>query len=310
MASKELDRVRQMWEDLVASLAPKDGKDATVEDFRREYENLCAHFEVPADAVFAEVDADGVPATVATGPTGSSERVVLYLHGGGYVIGTANGYRATGAALAEAADAQVFLLDYRLAPEHPFPAAVEDATAAYRWLMEQGHRPESIALAGDSAGGGLVAATLLALKAAGTPLPAAAVLMSPWTDLTISGESIDSRAEHDPIVSRDMLTLLAGLYLGEDDDPRTPTASPLHGDLTGLPPLFVLVGTSETLHDDARRFADKASAAGVDVTWEVGEDMYHVWPVFSSILPEGREALERIGRFVQERTAAGGAVAT
>jgi acetyl esterase/lipase len=227
---------------------------------------------------------------------------MLYLHGGGYVIGSLTTHRGLAGRLSQAAKARVLLIDYRLAPEHPFPAAVEDATAAYRWLLAHGCTPARLAIAGDSAGGGLTVATLVALRDAGQPLPAAGVCLSPWTDLEGLGESVTSKASADPIVQKEMLLRLASCYLG-DADPRTPLAAPLYADLRGLPPLLVQVGTAEILLDDALRLAERAKAAGVAVTLEAWDDMIHVWQLFAPLLPEGQQAIARIGEFVQQHAA-------
>jgi acetyl esterase/lipase len=227
---------------------------------------------------------------------------VFYLHGGGYVIGSAQDYREMTSHIGRAAGARVLVVDYRLAPEHPFPAAVDDAVAAYRWLLATGASPGSIVIAGDSAGGGLTMATLLALRDAGTTLPAAGVCMSPWVDLECTGESMTTKADVDPVVQREGAIGMADMYLAGQDI-RLPLASPLRGDLRGLPPLLIQVGTRETLLDDSTRLAERARAAGVDVTIDTVEGAPHVWQVFSSFLPEGRDAIDRIANFTQKHTA-------
>jgi phosphinothricin tripeptide acetyl hydrolase len=225
---------------------------------------------------------------------------VLYLHGGGYVIGSPRSHRHLAAAIAGAAGASALLLDYRLAPEHPFPAAVEDATAAYRWLLDQATAPERIVIAGDSAGGGLTVATLLALREARVPLPAGGVCISPWVDLTCSGASYRTMAAADPIVRRAGVEEMARAYLGATP-PRTPLASPLFADLRGLPPLLIHVGSDEVLLDDAVQLAERAKAAGVDATLEIYDRMIHVWHWFLPMLDEAQTAVEAIGRFVRSR---------
>jgi epsilon-lactone hydrolase len=300
MASKENLRARQVWEELLAALTPPD-HELTPDELRAGYESWATtNFPTPQELRTEQVDADGVPCVWASMPGTSTERTIFYLHGGGYVIGSPNGYRELAAALSQAADARVLLIDYRLAPENPHPAGVQDATIAYRWLVKQEADPANTVVAGDSAGGGLTVALLAALRDAGDRLPAAAVCMSPWVDMTLSGASVDDRAELDPIVSRPLLENMAGAYL-MGQDPQTPSASPLFADLSGLPPILILVGTSEALHDDSTRLADRAREAGVDVTLSVADEMYHVWPAMSSFLPEAREAVEEIGRFVQSR---------
>jgi acetyl esterase/lipase len=202
--------------------------------------------------------------------------------------------------VSRAAAARVLLVDYRLAPEYPHPAAVQDATAAYRWLLAQGCKPGRLAIAGDSAGGGLTVATLVALRDAGTPLPAAGVCLSPWVDLEGVGESMRAKADLDPMVYHDGLLQMAALYLN-GLDPRTPLAAPLYADLRGLPPLLIQVGTAETLLDDSVRLAARAREADVDVTLEPWDDMIHVFQAFAGVLPEGQQAVDRIGEFVRAR---------
>jgi acetyl esterase/lipase len=229
------------------------------------------------------------------------ERVIYYLHGGGYVMGSINTHREMISRLSRAARARALAIDYRLAPENPFPAAVGDSTGAYRWLISTGVDRARLVIAGDSAGGGLTVATLVALRDAGDPLPAAAVCLSPWVDLEGLGESMTTRAEMDPMVQREDILELAEAYLG-DTHPRTPLAAPLYADLRGLPPLLIQVGTAELLLDDSTRLAERARSAGVDVILEPWDDMFHMWHFFAAMLPEGQQAIDRIGEFIQKHT--------
>ena len=252
---------------------------------------------------FDRVDAGGVPAAWVEAPGADAGRVMLYLHGGGYVIGSIDTHRELAGRLSQAAAARVLILDYRLAPEHPYPAAVEDAAAAYRWLLADGGAvPARTVIAGDSAGGGLTVAAMLALRDAGDPLPAAGVCLSPWVDMEGIGASMTAKVDVDPMVRREGLVRMAGLYLN-GADPRTPLAAPLYADLSGLPPLLIHVGTAETLLDDATRLSERARAAGVDVTLESWDDMIHVWHLFAPLLPEGQQAVERVGDYVRQRAA-------
>lgn len=285
---------------------PIDRPESSIEETRAGFEMMAQ--PVPEDVRGEAVDAGGVPAEWIVPPGADDDRVILYLHGGGYTIGSINTHRALVAAVARSTGARALALDYRLAPEHPFPAAVEDATAAYRWLIDGGARPAQIVVAGDSAGGGLTVATLLALRDAGDPLPAAGVCISPWVDLEGVGESMTAKADVDPIVQKDGLVKMAQAYLG-GADPRTPLAAPLYADLRGLPPLLIQVGTSETLLDDATRLHARAQEAGVEVTLEPWEEMIHVWHFFGLTLPEAQQAIERIGAFVRQQTAPLGAPA-
>jgi epsilon-lactone hydrolase len=297
MPSAEIERACTLWREMWPQ---KD--EPTVEDFRDAYEKFTAQFPVPDDVTTENVDADGVPALWVRTPQASTDRTIFYLHGGGYVIGTAHGYRELAAHLGRAAEAQVLVVDYRLAPEHPFPAAVDDAVSAYRWLLDTGVAPGSVVIAGDSAGGGLTMATLLALRDAGAPLPAAGVGLSPWVDLECTGETMTTKADVDPVVQREGVLGMAAMYLG-GLDAQSPLASPLHGDLSGLPPLLIQVGTRETLLDDAIRLAARAEREGVDVTLETVEEAPHVWHVFSSFLPEARDSIDQIAAFTRKHTA-------
>jgi len=297
MASAEL----QMILDMLRTSAMID-PNASIDQMRAGMEAATAAMQPPADVRFEPVKAGGVPAEWTHAPGSSDAHTLLYLHGGGYCLGSIVTHRALVAELSRASGAAVLSLDYRLAPEAPFPAAVEDAVAAYRWLLEQGRKPAQLAIAGDSAGGGLTLATLLALRDGGTPLPAAGVCLSPWTDMTGSGDSMKTKAAVDPMVQKDGLDKLAAAYVG-GKDPRTPLASPLFAKLEGLPPLLIQVGTAETLLDDSTRFAERARAAGVDVSLEKWEDMIHVFQAFAFVLPEAREAIGRIGAYLKERWA-------
>ena len=294
MADRGIDVVRAH----LAKLPPSDS--LTTAERRAQYERAEKVFPTPPDVKVERVNVPAAPAEWLRPPSAVPGRVVLYLHGGGYVIGSPRSHRHLAAAIAGAAGASALLLDYRLAPEHPFPAAVEDATAAYRWLLDQAIAPERIVIAGDSAGGGLTVATLLALREARVPLPAGGVCISPWVDLTCSGASYVTKADADPIVERSGVEEMARAYLGATP-PRTPLASPLFADLRGLPPLLIHVGTDEVLLDDAVQLAERAKAAGVDATLEVYDRMIHVWHWFLPMLDEAQTAVEAIGRFVRSR---------
>jgi monoterpene epsilon-lactone hydrolase len=294
VASPELDVVIS----LVRSLPLHEG--GSVQEWRAALAALAASAPPPEDAVCAPVDAGGVPAEWITASGAAADGALLYLHGGGYCMGSIDTHRPLAARLSAATGLRALVLDYRLAPEHPFPAAVDDATAAYRWLLARGIAPARIVVAGDSAGGGLTVATLVALRDAGDPLPAAGVCLSPWVDLDGEGESMTARAHLDPMVQREHLRVMAAHYLGTAHA-RTPLAAPLHADLHALPPLLVQVGTRETLLDDATRLAARAEAAGVRVALETWDDMIHVWHAFAPLLPEAGQAIGRIGTWVRAR---------
>ncbi len=244
------------------------------------------------------IDADGADPSAA----------LLYLHGGGYVAGSVDSHRNLLGHLARAMGCRVFAADYRLAPENPHPAPVEDAVAAYRGLVgTEGFDPARVAIAGDSAGGGLTVATLVALREAGDPLPAGAVAISPWIDLEATGESAVTRAAADPMVSAGSLARIAALFVGDDGDLRDPLAAPLHAELGNLPPMLIHVGDAEVLLDDANRLAAKIDEAGGEAVLEVWPDMVHVWHGSAGYVPESDEAIARIAEFLQPRLGLGAA---
>jgi len=275
---------------------------ASVEEARAGFEQVASMFPVDADIKREVVSAGGIKAEWVSAPDADAGRAVLYLHGGGYVIGSINTHRSLAARLSRASKARVLVIDYRLAPEHPHPAAVDDSVAAYRWMLGQGLKPARIVVAGDSAGGGLTVATLLAIRDAKLPLPGAGACLSPWVDLEGIGESMTTKASVDPIVQKPGLLQMAAAYLG-GKDPRTPLAAPLYADLSGLPPLLIQVGTAETLLDDASRLAERARKAGVTVSYEPWDSMIHVWHLFAPMLDEGQQAIDRIGEFVRKQAA-------
>jgi len=295
MASQELSMVVNMMRSFRPQTEP------SITEMRAGMEAMAGAAVIPADVKREQVNAAGVPAEWVVAENVDPDRVILYLHGGGYVIGSINTHRELGSRLSRAAAARVLLIDYRLAPEHPHPAAVDDAVAAYRWLLSLGVNPSRLAIAGDSAGGGLTVATLVAVRDAGLPMPATGVCLSPWVDLEGIGESMTTKAAADPMVQRDGLLKMAAAYLA-GQHPRTPLASPLYADLSGLPPLLIQVGTAETLLDDSTRLAERARKSGVHVTLEPWEDMIHVWQAFASLLPEGRQAIDRIGEFIRKNS--------
>lgn len=244
------------------------------------------------------LDAGGVRALRVATAESRGDRHVVYFHGGAYCFGSPSYYRMFMYRIAVATSAQVLCVKYRLAPEHPFPAALTDAVNAYRWLLAGGAEPSRIAFIGDSAGGGLAFATLLKLRDDGFTLPAAAVALSPWTDLALTGASLWANASADPLLNADQAHVFARWYLA-GADPRNPYASPLCGNLTGFPPTLIQVGSDEILRDDAVRMGDKLRDAGCAVEVEIWPRMPHVWQVFAGVLPEARRAVERIGAFVQ-----------
>ena len=234
-------------------------------------------------------------------PESETDKIVLYLHGGGYMQGSLTSHQDLAARISRAAQAKVLVVDYRLAPEHPFPAAIEDSVKSYKWLIEnQKIPPNKIVIAGDSAGGGLTLVTLIKLRDDKISLPAAGICLSPWTDLALTGNSLIRNAKIDPFLKFYDLVFMAELYVG-DNDPENPYISPLYAELHNLPSILIHVGTAEIIEDDSIRFAEKAKEAGVDVTIEVFDDMIHVFQAFSEWASEGQEAIEKIGEFIQEK---------
>ena len=273
----------------------------SVEESRDGFERLAKHVGGDTEAAVREVDANGVPAEMVSADGSAENAVTLYLHGGGYVIGSPRTHRELARRLSTASGGSVLTIDYRLAPESLFPAPVEDAISAYRWLLDQGHDPSRLSIAGDSAGGGLTVATLVSLRDQGLPLPSCGVCLSPWVDMEGIGESMTGRAGVDPMVQREGLVAMAGVYLG-GADPRSPLAAPLYADLSGLPSLLIQVGTRETLYDDATRLAYEAARAGVVTAFEPWDEMIHVWHLFAPVLDEGQQAIDRIGEFIRDST--------
>jgi monoterpene epsilon-lactone hydrolase len=278
----------------------RDSKEALIGDFpvevRRRRIDAAARraIRVPRNVCLQSVAANGVPSDWLEPDNAIAGRAILYLHGGAYVICSPTTHRGLAGNISHASKARLLLIDYRLAPEHPFPAALDDALAAYEWLLEKGYSPKHIAIGGDSAGGGLTLATALSLRDNHKILPAALFLLSPWTDLTFSGESVRTRADRDPLLQIDDDAWLVKTYA--NGRPLTyPYISPLFADLHGLPPTFIQVGTEEILFDDSTRLEQKACLAGVDVTMETWPGMWHVFQAYAPYVPESKKAVERIG---------------
>lgn len=275
--------------------------DVSLAQMRREWDEVFSKSRCDVGAKIEKIDAGGVPALRVTAKGAQTNRVVLYYHGGGYIFGSPTSHQDLGEYLSQAAQSPVILLDYRLAPENPFPAAIDDARAAYRWLLDSGFKPEQIAIAGDSAGGNLVFTSLFSIRQHQLPLPACAVPLSPWTDMECTGETFITKADVDPMVHKAFTRKLSDLY-APGANLRDPLVSPLYGDLKGLPPLLIQVGDRETLLDDSRRIAERARQAGVDVTLEIEPGQVHVFQIFAARLDEGRAAIVRMGDFIRKHT--------
>ncbi|MCA6119262.1 alpha/beta hydrolase [Bradyrhizobium sp. WSM 1738] len=271
-------------------------RNTSVAQMRSDWDAAFAGCTVPESC--RQASADGVDGEWIVPADAPRDKAILYFHGGGFRLGSIASHRDLIARIADASGCRVLAVNYRLAPEHRFPAALEDALAAYTWLREQDFKPKDIVLAGDSAGGNLVLTAMLSLRHRGEALPAAGVLMSPWTDLAATGESYLSRATADPIHQRSMILALAKGYMGDGGDPFDPLASPLYADLVGLPPLLIHAGDRETVRDDATMLAEKAKAAGVDVELKVWDGMIHVFQMFSEI-PQAQTAMAAIASFLR-----------
>lgn len=292
MASAEITKLKG----LLRNKALPPGAQTPIAERRALMEKLA--FRVADDVAVDPVTIAGRPAEWLRAPGAAADSVLLYLHGGGYVMGSPNTHRALAGELSRAAQARVLLPDYRLAPEAPFPAAVDDAVAICQALLAGGCKPHNLAIAGDSAGGGLTAATLIALRDRQLPLPRAGACISPWSDLCCCNASYQTRAAADPMVNAQDIEFMAAAYL-HGADPKSPLASPNRADLRGLPPLLIHVGRDEVLLDDALVLHEAARSAGVDSTLEIWDDMIHVWHAFHPLLPEGRRGIERIGEYLR-----------
>ena len=295
MSLEELAVVRQLLTGLVTE------EPRSLEDFRTSYDEAGKAFGLPEGVTVTPVSAGGVPGEWLAPTAGAGKRVLLYLHGGGYALGSLDSHRHLAARTALALNGRVLLIDYRRSPEHPFPAAVDDALAAYRWLIETGVDPAKLAVAGDSAGGGLTVAVLLAARDAGLRLPAAVVCISPWANLENKGASYSAKANVDPMVRHADLELWTAAYLGTSTPRRTPLASPVFADLKGLPPFLIQVGSSEVLLSDSHLLADRLKEVGVSVDLHVWPDMIHVWHWFAPVLSEGRAAIDEMARFLDTK---------
>lgn len=292
MADAEIERVR--------ALLASTPRSTVLAERRKRLDTFGEQSPLPADVRVSRVDAGGVPGEWTSTRGADPNRVLLYLHGGGYISGSIVSHRAMVAEAGRAAGVRTLAIDYRLAPEHPYPAALQDALAAYDFLLSTDIDARDVVVAGDSAGGGLALALLLSLRDARVALPGCAWCLSPWVDLAMTGASLASKAAIDPLIQKAYLIELANAYLA-GGDPRDPLVSPLYADVRGLPPVLVQVGSAETLLDDAVRLAGALGEADVAVTLEIYPDMIHAWPLFFGSVAAGRRALAAAGRFVRER---------
>ncbi|CAN7735269.1 alpha/beta hydrolase [Variovorax sp. LjRoot290] len=287
----ELERLEAMLRAQPASL--------TIEQRRAASDTLGDLFPLAADVCVEQVEAHGVQAEWTSTPVASTSEVILYLHSGGYVWGSLKSHRHLVSELGRTATMRTLALDYRRAPEFPFPHALEDAVSGYRFLLDSGFKPRQIAVAGDSAGAGLAVALLVRLKELGMQQPACALLLSPWADMTATADSYSRNAKRDPVLNREIMQFLAEQYLGERSR-ETPLASPVFADLSGIAPLTIFVGATEALLDDAVALTRAAGLADVSVRLEIWPKMFHVWPTYHQVLAQGRQGVARAGRLLRE----------
>jgi epsilon-lactone hydrolase len=291
MSTNELEAIRTL---LTSKLRPTGWAER-----RQRIDEVGSVWPVAEDIALEPVDVDGVPGEWSTAPGSDARRVLLFFHGGGYCSGSILSHRRMVTEAGRAGGLRTLAVGYRLAPEHPFPAALDDALTAWRFLRRQGVPARNIAVGGDSAGGGLSVALMNRLKELGEELPGCAWLVSPWTDLTMSGDTLVTKDAVDPLIHKPYLEELAGAYLPAGMDRKDPRVSVLYADLQGLPPALIQVGSAETLLDDAVRFAREAGAQGVPVTLEIWPDMIHAWPLWNARLEAGRRALASAGAFLR-----------
>lgn len=291
------------WKEVAMALAPLllgEEFAETPEALRARYNRELARNLPPADVSVSAVDMGGVPGALVTPAEPRAGRVMLYIHGGGYFSGGSAGYYGIAGHFAKLLGASVYIPDYRLAPEHLFPAPLDDVTRAYAWLVAEPQRAERIVLAGDSAGGAMLVSAMVRARNAGLRLPAGGVAISPWANLEMTGASYTTRDGVDPLCSREILALMARSILGTTR-PNDPEVSPVFADVRGLPPILVQIGESEVMLSDAIRLATHLADSRVRTSLEVWPDMFHVWPMFADVLPEAMEALESAASFLDRR---------
>lgn len=302
MGTAQANALKDRYDQFTARMAANPDMDVAA--LRDMLDSLSVLAAEPTDVTYSDVDAGGVPAILATPLDAAADRVIVYSHGGGCVTGSSHSHRKLAAHLAKAAGTHALVVDYRLAPEYPFPAQIEDLVTAHRWLRAGGYSPEHTATAGDSAGANLAITTVLKLRELGEPLPAAIIAISPWLDMEHLGKTLESNADSDSFISRDVSEMCASLYLG--DTPRDePLANPLRADLAGLPPMFVCVGEAEALLDNAERITERARAAGVDVTLDVQAGQQHVYPFMAGLSKEADATIADAGAWVRQRLGSG-----
>lgn len=297
----EVKAAVQTWANSLSDLVPVlKGIDTTTKmsDIRDAYAKMLGQNQPPAGVRCEAIDMGGVPATLVTPDELKTDAVLMYIHGGAYIVGRPAGYHGIGGNYAKMLGARVYMPDYRLAPEHQFPAPIDDTLRAYEWLLEQNIAASKIAFAGESAGGAMVVSVMVAAKSKGLPLPAVGSSISPWANLEHTGASMSNREGLDPLNSKPVLDILARAFLG-DTLANHPLASPVFADVTGLPPILVQIGENELMLSDAMRLANHLADNRVRVNLEVWPGMFHAWHFYAGMLAEGQQALESSVRFIE-----------
>jgi monoterpene epsilon-lactone hydrolase len=299
MSSAESEVLKAHFQSITERLAANPEMSLTA--MRSIFEELAVNAKEPEDVTYAEVEAGEVHGLWALPVGAPTDRAILYTHGGGFIGNTAASHRKMAAHLAKAAGVRTLILDYRLAPEHPFPAQIDDAIAAYRWLRTQGFPSEGLATAGDSAGGNMAITSVLKLRDLGEALPAAIITFSPWLDMEHRGKTLESNAATDALISRDVVTMMSQMFLGASGSATDPLANPLYANFTGLPPLFVTAGDAEALLSDAERLAERAERAGVSVDFSIAPDQQHVFTFMAGRAPEADHSINAAGTWLRRR---------
>lgn len=304
MASKQADELKTLYKGWVAAM--EADPEMPLDELRRRFEHWGDVTAEPGGVDYIETEAGGVPALWATPKSCAQSRVLLCAHGGGYVTASMYTHRKVYAHVAKAIGCRALIVNYGRAPENIHPGPVDDMVTAYKWLLDQGIAPKHIALIGDSAGGGLAVTTMLRAREKGLPLPAATMPLSPWLDMEAGGETFETNRERDVLVTRDVIGVMAGTFLGEGGDRKHPHANPLHADLRGLPPMYIQTGADEALLTDSRDLAALARKSGVDVTLEVVPEMQHVFQFLAGVAPEADAAIARLAGWVRPHLGLGG----
>jgi monoterpene epsilon-lactone hydrolase len=299
MASKQTEELNKLYREWVAAM--QANPEMPLDELRHMFEQWPRITGEPGGVDYIETDAAGVSALWAAPKNCVQDRVLLCAHGGGYVAGSMYTHRKTYGHVAKAIGCRALIVDYRRAPESVHPGPVNDMARSYKWLLDQGIRPNHVALIGDSAGGGLAVTTILRAREQGLPLPTATMPLSPWLDMDATGETFETNAAKDLIVTREVIQIMASMFLGEGGNRQDPLANPLRADLRGFPPIYIQTGADETLLDDSLKLADLARRSGVDVTLEVVPEMQHVFQFLAGTAPEADAAIRQLTDWVRPK---------